>query len=82
MTRNVEITIVGAVGWFLSNAPGWFENITGMIAVTSSAMGIMMLFISIRTGIVNYRLKRFEYEKKKKEHQDWIINEKIHRKDE
>lgn len=82
MTKNIEITIVGAVGWFLSNAPGWFENITGMIAVTSSAMGLMMLFISIRMGIVNYRMRKFEYEKKKKEFTDWILQEKIRKKDE
>lgn len=82
MTKNIEITILGVAGWFLSNIPTWFENITGLIAVCSSLLGLAMLFISIRTGIVNYRLKKIEYEQKKKEHDDWILDERIHREDE
>ena len=75
MTRNIEITILGIAGWFLSNVPNWFEGITGIIAVCSSGLGLIMLFISIRTGIVNYRLKKIEYTEKKINHIKWMDDE-------
>ncbi len=68
MTKNFTNTIFGLLGWTMTNAPTMqvFESLNGVILVTSSSLGIVMLFISIRTGIVNYRIRELELKEKKK----------------
>ena len=64
--KTIGNTTLGAAGWALANAPTMFEHIQGGIAVISSLMGLAMLVISIRTGIVNYRMKKMDLEERKK----------------
>lgn len=67
---NITNTIVGVSGWLLSNIPNMIESISGIITVVTSIMGVVMLTISIRTGIVNYRMKKIEYRKAKRQEED------------
>ncbi len=64
---NIGNAIIGLAGWSLANIPHVIESISGMITVITSVMGVIMLSVSIRTGIINYRMKKIEYRKAKQE---------------
>ncbi len=83
MRKSFEMVLIGGLGWILTNVsfvfdlpfwimlPEWFESLGGVIVISSSAMGGIMLFISIRIGVIDYRLKKISYERRKKDHEDW-----------
>lgn len=61
---------MGLAGWSLANIPHVIESISGMITVITSVMGVIMLSVSIRTGIINYRMKKIEYRKAKRQEEE------------
>lgn len=67
---NIGNAIIGLAGWSLANIPHMIESISGIITVVTSIMGVVMLTISIRTGIVNYRMKKIEYRKAKRQEEE------------
>lgn len=63
---NVSNAIVGITGWTLANVPHMIESISGIITVITSIMGVVMLAVSIRTGILNYRMKKMDLEERRR----------------
>lgn len=62
---------IGIAGWFIANARIYIQNMNEISVVITSILGIIMLTISIRTSIVKHRMKKLQYRKQLKEHEDW-----------
>lgn len=62
---------IGIAGWLIANARIYIQNMDDISTIVTSVLGIIMLTVTIRTSIVKYRMKKLDYKRQLKEHEDW-----------